>query len=207
MNKSTAVLHLRYKDPRKVYNLAGRVSTNMLAAESVFPSPEPTMKEFVDETAKLGDALNARDGSKIKNQAIVDQTDVVFRILKLFVLYVNKVANGDKGIILLSGFDCNNERVTHDIPGKALIRRIDDGSVFCSAKIYLEPLYHANRFKVEITATPDDAESWKTALDFGGIDKLEVRDLAYGEKIYFRVSGGNTHGWGTPSEPVVFIPR
>jgi hypothetical protein len=207
MGTSIAVLHLRYKDPRKVYNLAGRVCTNMLDAASVFPNPDPSMKVFVDETAKLGDVLNAKDGSKIKNQAIVDQTDVVFRMLKSLANYVNKVAGGDKGIIFLSGFDCNNERVAHSIPGRALIRRIDDGSVFCSAKIYLDRLYHANRFKVEITTTPDNAETWKIVLDFGGIDKLEVRDLAYGEKIYIRVSGGNTHGWGTPSEPIVFIPR
>jgi len=207
MNTNTAVLLLRFKDPQKVYNLAGRVYTNMLAGESIFSSPNPSMKELDVEIMKLGNALIAKDRSKIKNQAIVDQTDVVYVMLKLLIFYVNKVASGDRGIILLSGFDCNNERVAHSIPGKALIRRIDDGSVFCSAKVYLDPLYDADRFKVEITSTLDDAESWKKIFDFGGINKLEVRDLAYGQKIYIRVSRGNTHGWGTPSEPMVFIPR
>jgi hypothetical protein len=207
MNTSTAVMHLRYKTAQKVYNLAGKVCTNMSANESIFPNPDPSIKELKAETTKLGDALNAKDGSKIKNQAILDQTEVVFSMLKVLIFYVNKVAGGDKGIILHSGLDCNKERVVHSIPDKALIRRIDDGSLFCSAKIYLDPLYHANRFKVEITATPEDATSWKKVLDYGAINKLEVPNLAYGQKIYIRVTGGNTHGWGTPSEPVVFIPR
>jgi len=207
MSTSTAVLHLRYKDPRKVYNLAGRVSVNMLSNVSVFPTPDPSITDLDAETIKLGNALNAKDGSKIKNQEITDQTDVVFQMLKLLTVYVNQVAAGDKGTILLSGFDCNHERVNHGIPGKALIRRIDDGSVFCSAKIYLERLPDANRFKVEITATPVDSGSWKTVLDFGASDKLEAKGLVYGQKIYIRVSGGNTYGWGIPSEPVVFIPR
>lgn len=68
-------------------------------------------------------------------------------------------------------------------------------------------LTDADRYKVEITNTPDDAESWKTTIDFGGLNRLEIKDLAAAQKIYFRVSGGNTHGWGIPSEPVVFIPR
>jgi hypothetical protein len=77
--------------------------------------------------------------------------------------------------------------------------------VACSAKIFLDAL--ADRYKVEITTTPNDPESWKTFIDFGGLNRLEIRDLVAAQKIYIRVSGGNTHGWGLPSEPMVCIPR
>lgn len=207
MKSNTAVLHLKSKDPQKVYNLGGKVNTNMEANKAVFTSPDPTMEKLAAEILKLDTAIKAKDGSKVKAQAIIDQTDVVYNMLKSLIIYVNKVADGDIAVILLSGFDCNSEPVQHDIPGKALIKRIEDGSVSCSAKIYVETLYDADRYKVETTTTQDDAESWKTALDFGGLNKLEIRDLTAAQKIYIRVSGGNTHGWGSPSEPFAFIPR
>jgi hypothetical protein len=207
MKTNTAVLHLKSKDPQKAYNLAGRVHTSIESNKTTFPTPDPTMEAFGAEVTKLDAAIKAKDGSKLKNQAINDQTEVVYAMLKSLLIYVNKVADGDMTIILLSGFDCNNEPVQRSIPGKALIKRIEDGSVSCSAKIYLYALSDADRYKVETTITPDDTESWETAIDFGGLNRLEIKDLTAAQKMYFRVSGGNTHGWGIPSEPVVFIPR
>jgi len=37
--------------------------------------------------------------------------------------------------------------------------------VECSAKIYAEKTDDADRYKVEVTTTPTDSESWKTVLD------------------------------------------
>lgn len=207
MKTNLAVLHLKAKEPQKVYNLAGRVYTAMNAAKTTFPTPDPTLENFVVEVTALDNAIKAKDGSKLRNQAIIDQTDVVFDLLKLLLIYVNKVADGEISIILLSGFDCNNEPVKHDIPEKAVINRLEDGSVPCSIKIFMDALAYADRYKVETTTTPDDPESWVTQIDFGGKNKLEIRNFVAGQKIYVRVSGGNTHGWGTPSEPMAFIPR
>lgn len=207
MKTNTAVLHLKSKDPQKVYNLAGKVNTSIEAAKTTFPSPVPTTEAFGTEITKLDTTIKAKDGSKVKAQAVIDQTGVVYGMLKSLLIYVNKVADGDITIILLSGFDCNNEPVQHDIPGKALIKRLEDGSVPCSVKIYMDALTEADRYKVETTSTPDDAESWETEIDFGGLKKLEIRDLVAAQKIYIRVSGGNTHGWGVASEPMVFMPR
>ncbi len=207
MKTNSAVLHLKTREPQKVYNLGGRVYTSMFAAKAIFTAPKPTLEAFGAEITKLDAAIKAKDGSKIKAQAVIDQTDVVYTMLKSLLIYVNQTAEGDIAIILQSGFDCNNEPVQHDVPAKALIKRIEDGSTTCSAKIYMDSLTDADRYKVETTTTPDDAESWETALDFGSLNRLEIKDLVAGQKIYFRVYGGNTHGWGLASEPVAFIPR
>jgi len=207
MKTNSAVLHLKGKDTQKVYNLSGKVNTNMVASKTVFTDPDPTMEAFGTEIAKLDATIKAKDGSKVKAQAVVEQTDVVYGMLKSLLIYVNKVANGDMTIILQSGFDCNNEPTQHDVPGKAVIKRIEDGSTPCSAKIYMDAVPDANRYKVETSITPDDAESWETELDFGGLNRLEIKDMVAAQKIYIRVSGGNTHGWGPASEPVAFIPR
>lgn len=207
MKTNTAVLHLKNKDPQSVYNLGGRVYTSMFAAKAIFTTPDPTMEAFGAEVTKLDTAIKAKDGSKIKAQAVFDQTDVVYIMLKSLIIYVNKVADGDIAIILQSGFDCNNEPVQHGVPGKAVIKRLEDGSVPCSIKIFMDALAEADRYKVETTITPDDTESWETELDFGSLKRLEIRDKAAAQKIYIRVSGGNTHGWGPASEPMAFIPR
>jgi len=207
MKTNMAVLHLKNKDPQKVYNLAGKVSTNMVTNKLVFPNPDPTMEAFGVEITKLDACIKSKDGSKQKNQALADQAEVVHGMLKSEIIYVNKVADGDKAIILLSGFDCNEEATTKDIPGKVLIKRIEDGSVSCSAKIYIEALADADRYKVETATALTEVTDWKTVLDFGALNKLEIRNLIRRREIYIRVTGGNTHGWGMPSEPVVFIPR
>lgn len=207
MKTNTAVLHLKSKDPQRTYNLAGKVNTNMAANSSVFPNPDPSLGEFNSEITKLDTDIKAKDGSKQKNQAIVDQTEIVYAMLKSLLYYVNKVANGDKTIILLSGFDCSDEPTKHDKPEKALIKRVEDGSTACSAKIYVEPLADADRYKVEISSSLVEDAKWETILDYGTLNKLEIKNLIRGKEIYIRVSGGNIYGWGTPSEPVVFIPR
>jgi len=207
MKTYTAVLHLKNKEAQIVFQLAGRVSTNLAASSSIFTDPDPSLEVFDSETQKLNTAIKAKDGSKQKNQAIKDQTDVVYAMLKSEILYVNKIAQGDKATILLSGFDCNDDPVARDIPAKALIKRIEDGSVACSAKIYADAVPDADRYKVEITTTLAEPTNWKTVLDFGTLNKIEIRDLVRGQEIYIRVTAGNRHGWGICREPVAFIPR
>lgn len=207
MKKNTAVLHIKGKEPQKVYTLGGRVYTSMIAAKSVFVATDPPLETFGTEVTKLDTAIKARDGSKIKAQAVVDQTDMVYNMLKSLAYDVNKLADGDMSIILLSGFDCNDEPMQHDIPEKAAIKRLEDGSLPCSIKVFLDAVSDADRYKVEISTTPDDPKSWKTVTDLGSLKKLEINNLVALQKVYVRVSAGNTHGWGIPSEPMSFIPR
>ncbi|MBB3186319.1 hypothetical protein [Microbacter margulisiae] len=207
MKNYNAVLHLKSKDPLAVAQLSGKVSSAMAANKTVFPTPDPALEELDTETNKLNAGIEVKDGSKIKNVDIKNQAIIVYNLLKTEMIYVNKVAQGDQKTVLLSGFDCNNDPVPHSIPGKAVIRRMEDGSTACSAKIYVESLTNADRYKVEITTTPNDSKSWTTTLDYVSLNNLEIANLTRGEEIYIRVSGGNTHGWGMVSEPVSFMPR
>ena len=200
-------LHIKSKDYTKVNQLGGKVTTGITGNPTVFVTPNPTMEEFSAANAKLTDLINAKDGSRQKNQAIIDQSIVVYNLLKALALYVDSVAQGDKAIILLSGFDCCNEPTSHSIPGKANIRRIIDGSTTHSLKVYVDALPYADRFRIEISRTPDDETSWETILDSVPSTNLEVGNLVLGDKLYVRVTGGNTHGWGIPSAYVLFVVR
>jgi hypothetical protein len=202
-----AVLHLKYKEPLKVYQLGGRVITSLTANKTTYATPDPTVALLTTENNKLDTLIKSKDGSKQKNQAIEDQTVVVYNLLKTLVAYVNKIANGDRATILLSGFDSNDEASEHDMPGKVIVKRIEDGSTVNSAKIYIEPLEYADRYKVEISSTPNDSTSWKTVLDPASLNHIEITNLTHGQELYIRVTGGNTHGWGIPSDWINFIPR
>jgi len=207
MKKSLAVLHLRTKVPARVLHLAGKVHLHMTTNVETFPQPDPDMKELDAELTKLGDLLSSKDGRKVINQSIVDQTDVVHALLKNLCIYVNTVAKGDKMTIVLSGFDCSKDAATLPLPEKAMIKRVEDGKVRCSAKIYIYVLANANRYKVEITTDLNNPTGWRTVLDHGSLNTLEIEGLGYLEETYIRVTGGNTHGWGMPSEPVLFVAR
>jgi hypothetical protein len=207
MKKSLAVLHLRTKMPSKVLHLAGKVHLNMTTNVEAFPQPDPTMEELDTELTKLGALLSSKDGRKVINQSIADQTDIVHRLLKKLCVYVNTVAKGDKMTIVLSGFDCSKDAATRPLPEKAVVKRIEDGKVRCSAKIYIYVLANANRYKVEITTDLNNPAGWRTVLDHGSLNTLEIGNLTYLQETYIRVTGGNTHGWGVPSEPVLFVPR
>ena len=200
-------MHLKNKDSVDVYQLSSKVSSNLLINKSLFPDADPPLEVFNGEIVNLNVAITAKDGSKQKKQAADDQTVVVFDMLKSQCIYVNKIAKGDRNIILLSGFDCNNEPTYRTIPDKALIKRIEDGSTSCSAKIFVVALTDADRYKVEISYTPADPASWKTVLDYGVLNKMEIRGLNKAQEVFIRVTGGNSKGWGIVSEMVSFIPR
>ncbi len=207
MKESSAVLHLRTKNPTKVSLLADKVHAGISANPETFVHPDPGMDELKTELTKLDGFIVAKDGSKLINQAIIDQTDVVHGLLKGLCFYVNKLAKGDKGIILLSGFDCNDQPEERPIPGKVVIRRVVDGKVPCSVKIYIERLANADRYKVEISTDRNNPTLWRTVCDYASLNNLEVRDLLRLQEIYIRITGGNVHGWGMASEPIAFIPR
>ena len=205
MKSFTAVLHCKVRDTEKLYQLARKVHTFLNTNQDIFTSPDPDLAKLLVELNKMKDCLNAKDGSKQKNLAIIDQTVVLCTLLKDYIVYVNKIAKGDRAIILLSGFDCNDEPAIREIPARALIKRIEDGSTPCSFKIYAERVNGADRYKVEIATNIDGP--WTTVTDHASLRNMEMRDQIRGLTIYIRISGGNTLGWGPPSEPAAFMPR
>jgi hypothetical protein len=87
-----------------------------------------------------------------------------------------------------------------------VIKRIEDGSTVCSAKIYAEKCDEADRYKVEITTTPNDPNSWRTVLEPASFNILEINGLVRGQELFIRITGGNNHSWGDPREFVSLYP-
>jgi len=203
-----AVLHIgSSKDSTAVLLLGGRIVAAMTANKTTFPDPDPTMSEFSTQVTQLETYLNSNDGSDKIKEALATQTKLVYSSLKSLVAYANKVAKGDKAIIILSGFDSDEEATVHDIPDKVILKHIENGSTLYSLKIYVQPQSNADRYMVEITTTPGDPNSWKMVLNSVASNKLEVPGLARGVEVFVRVTAGNTHGWGPHSDVTGFFPQ
>jgi len=201
-----AVLHLKYRNPTNIYQLAGKVYANMSANITMFGNQETTLTELKKQNDELLKRISSNDGTENAQLDIDTQTDTVFDLLKDLIYTVNKIAKGNKSIIVFSGFDYNDEPAEHAIPDKPIIRKAVDGKTKCSIKLFVEAQINADRYRVETTTTPLDPTSWKEALE-ASRNNLELKDQTYAKEVHLRVLAGNTHGWSIPSDTVVFVPR
>lgn len=207
MRTYDAVLHIKAKDPLKINQLCTHVTTSMAGQKTMFPTPDPTLEVVNAENLKLTNLISADDGTKLSKETIQAQANVVLALLKQVVFYVNKVAQGDKVIILSSGFDCSNDPVSITAPpGRPIIRKVTDSTTSCSVKVMVDAVTDADRYKLEIADSLTNP-TWVTYIDYATISKLEAKDLTRGKEIFVRVTAGNSCGWGEPSESASFIPR
>ncbi len=202
-----AVLHisnaLQFK---KIHPLAKRVAAEMAKNAETFKTPDPPVATLNAEADILATQMaDAEGGDHAKIEIRNAQSGKVFNMLRDEAAYVNKVASGDKAIILLSGFEANDESDPLPIPGKTVVKRIEVGAETHSAKLIIDSLPDAKYYKIEISTTPSDESSWKLAVDNVSSRSLIVRRLTRGQEVWFRVAGGNSHGWGDWSEPASFI--
>lgn len=207
MRQNEAVLHIKVKNPVKVNQLAGHVHTTMTTNKALFPLAVSTLEVLRSENDKLGAMILEDNGSKLARETILAQTDVALGVLRDLVFYVNKAAQGDKVIVLSSGFDCTNDPVLiTEVPAKAVIRRISDGATSCSIKVYADAVPGADRYKLEIASDVNNPV-YVVYTDHAVVTGLEAKDLTRGQEILVRVTAGNSKGWGDPSDPSSFIPR
>ncbi len=171
-------------------------------------STNPLIKDFLIKVDNLKDAIADEDGSEQKLAVSEKNAVIVFDDLKLLLGFVNtSPAKGVKDLLLLSNFEVNKAPVTHEIPGQLVIKRIDDGAVANTAKVLIETIPatdFVDRYKVE---TSIDKVNWTMTCETGNSNKLMITGTARGKEIFVRATGGNTHGFGKPSEPLPFLPR
>jgi hypothetical protein len=202
-----AVMKVTAKQKKKVRDLGYKVAKGLSDNATLFGAPTPALTVFTPKVDLLRDKIAAEDSTQTRAES-ANQSEVVHTDLKTYLVFVNNgPAKGDKAKLLLSGFDVNKEKVKHPIPGQIVIKEIVDGATANTAKVKIEKMSaedYVDRYKVE---TSPDKVTWTVALDTGNSHKLIVTGLTRSKEVFIRVTGGNTHGYGKPSEVVGFIPR
>ena len=202
-----AVMKVTVKQRKKVRDLGYKVGKGLSDNATLFGAPTPALTVFTPKVDLLRDKIAAEDSTQTRADS-ANQSEVVHTDLKTYLVFVNNgPAKGDKAKLLLSGFDVNKEKVKHPIPGQIVIKEIVDGPTVNTAKVKIEKISaedFVDRYKVE---TSLDKVTWTLAVDTGNSRKLIVTGLTRSKEVFIRVTGGNTHGYGKPSEVVGFIPR
>src|SRR5687767_13350593 len=136
---------------RKVAELCKRVIGALRENATDFPSPEPAADDLEIEHDKLRELIGLAVGDRIKKEERNQQAEVVFGMLKQELRYVNRVARGDKVLVLKSGFDAGKEWQRHGNPKAPVIAKIEDGPEPCSARITLAgPLIRRGLYTVQV---------------------------------------------------------
>jgi hypothetical protein len=210
-----AVIHATAKQFAKLVNLTNKVLTNLNANGGTFPAPDPPLLTLQSMLNTLVIEMGqAKTGA---HQQVSQRNETAIKLLGLLQTeknYVNKVAQGDKAIIQLSGFDASLEPSPIGVPDQMSIKKIVDGPLPLSAKIHLgklsNPLLAVKPkyiFIVQMSTTPLTLTSWTTVLTTGNSRKLIIPNLVNLQEVYFRVAAQNTYGQGAWSAPIGFAAR
>ena len=118
---------LDFKKMREVefHQLAHRVLISMRENMDLFPNTDPPIEQLEETYSQLSQATTEaryRDILKIecKNQLLARMK----RELHQLSLYVSRISNGDREIILASGFDCSKEYSIIGVAPKATNFRV-----------------------------------------------------------------------------------
>jgi len=204
-----AVLNISTKkDAGEVLSLLNKVIIGLGENKTVFTAPDPTVEALeAGEKALSRLIIEASNGDRREIEARNALSVKVYQLLKYAAQYVSRVADGEREVILLSGFSANSEPAQGKAPGQARIRAIKDGKLPQSAKIILEPLGMPVRLQIQLSTDSSDATAWKLVLETTDSTKVELNGLERGKEIYFRVVALNKYGQGEWSEATSFIPR
>jgi len=196
-------------DYKKVVARARAVTTAMEEHSDIYAVPDPALQAIKDQVEVVNNFSGKVDAGDHSFIASRDQAStVLFRMLEDELIYVNKIADGDKAKLTFSGFKVSAEPTPRPVPGQVIIKDIDDGAEAHTAKIKIEPIgQYKVIFCVQMSETPDDEASWSLVLIISNSFKLIIPKMVHGKEVWFRVNASNAQGTGLWSNPIPFISR
>ncbi len=207
--KAKVALHISsFRDFNGVLALANRVIQGMTDNAALFPNPDPLISKLEDSAERLSNRIAAaknRDKQKIQDRN--EESAFLLNELGVEGDYVDKIADGDRANILLSGFDASDDPSPRPAPVKVIIRRVEAGAEPHSAKVLIDAQPAGTVYTLQICPAPLNETDFKEIGQFTSSKKLVARDLERAKEYFFRVKGFNTRGEGEWSDPVVFLAQ
>ena len=188
--------------------LALKVKNAMTLNATTFPGTAALVTQLgTDQATFAGYIANAKGNTTVKNQRN-ELAPIILADLQALLVPVNAVAKGNTAIIALSGFPTSADPTPQSIPAQVIIKRIVDGPITLSAKIFIESLKQPRLTYTVRTTTVAGAgvndPSWKVVLQTTSMRKLIIPNLTHLQEIYVEVCASNAHGTGLYSDPMAF---
>ncbi|MHB8261724.1 MAG: fibronectin type III domain-containing protein [Bacteroidia bacterium] len=210
-----AVMHCSPLQKKKLQTLLNKVIAGRTANATLFPLVEPAIGLLTAEVTPFADAIANAKGGGLTDTAVCNKESLkVHGLLKQGLPGVNKVADGDKDTILLSGYDASKEKEPAAIPNEPVIEKIKEGPIHGSLKIFLAKVTstllqkHVKRtLIVEMKLHSADESEFKIVLFTGSKFKLIIPNLTKGVEVDIRVSAMNAKGTSKHSNVVSYTPQ
>ena len=223
-------LHCTDKEPTEVNNLATNVIAELtLNAASFVTSTMPLtaitalIATLTTANNKLTGYIAGAPGNHTVTTQRNTQTVIVYNMLNTsFRTLVDNVANGNKAIVELSGFDATADAVAHGVPATPVITKISDTKQAAgAAKILLEkhkkkaligttPSVTKARLKysAQTTTAPDSATSvWTNNVESVSSKDLILTGLTKAVEVSVRVRAEDGKFKSPWSKSITYISR
>lgn len=208
-----AVMHCKKTELKKVVSLGQKVyNDGVYKNTGAYANPNPDDATFKGQVKDAVETVAAATGGGVDETALARKmVGILFDTMKNVSLpYVNGLYLNDEANLLLSGYDVNDVPVVHGIPDPVVIKRIVDGPLTHSAKIFIDKPANAKKQRLTYTVfmSYDDVEAnYKPVLSVTNMTKLIVPNLTRGKEVWFYVIAGNAAGGSETVSGVKFLPR
>ena len=181
-----------------------KIQTNMTGNLN-FPTPAPALLAVKAATDAVETAYNeSRGKDKNKIQILKLRRAEMLVLIVQLAAYVQSASNGDKEIILSSGFDVIERGLPQPPVGQVMNVRLSDGNVSGKLKVAFDKTAGAKVYVIEICPDPLVEANWD-AKGASTKTRFELINLTPGTKYWVRVAAIGKDGIGLWSYPAFKI--
>lgn len=210
MKKSTVYIsYIKWGDDSLV-TLAGHTVT-ALTDNPYFPEPRPTMDVYsqlvLDYREKQEIARNG--GGRLQKEARDNARLLLTNAMRELAFYVNNMAQGNREILVSSGFVLIPEDKPSTIPSIPLGLRVSDGRQSGEIYFLFDRVKGAIEYEYQLATELDGQNElvWGRVLKTSRSRPNYVSGFEPASRCYVRVRARNAQGESGWTEPVPFIVR
>ena len=215
------VMKCSAKQFKPVSILAKRIITKGVYFNvAIYTTPNVLKTDFITASGLLDTAITSARGNTAIKQTRNKLSIAMFDLMVILLTYVKTICGHDVDLINDSGYYLNNQPVKLPAPDQVIINRIVKGKIDGTYKAFIvrntnkedvnqDSKTHLTNvtYCIEITTTPDVANSWINVLAGVKSTKLVFSNYTPLVMNYVRIYGVNTAGKGPVSQVYSFIPQ
>lgn len=176
----------------------------LMSTDPLFNDPPVPFAQFLTQIdAQRTAAANALNGGHLQTEILRQTTRTVQGTVRKYRAYVNEVADGNREIILRSGFTPSKDPTpVGDMP-KVSVRWIRPGSSSGKVKVRFGRIYGRKFIEAEIRPS-EDGSAWEKVLTTTSLI-AQIEGLAPLRRYILRARAFGTSGYGNWSDEQQFI--
>jgi hypothetical protein len=181
----------KYTDAR-LYSKANHIidkmdgNSHFVAAQSFLPTLREANTSYIAALAKT--QSGSKEATALKNQTRA----ALIAVLKKIAAQVQTISDGDRTVILSSGYDVNKKWSKVGPLSKPANFRLQQGSNKGSIYLVCDPIPGAGIYEVEYTeGIPTHNSLWMKQTSTRR--KITIANLTSGKEYAFRMAGGGSH--------------